>query len=224
VAERRITGDYGFSRSTYDAGRRSLVAGIARYTSFVKLSKMTLLGLLVALFAVVLLLPVLQQDRAGVRVAFSGVKESAATIDKPIMKNPRYQGVDEKNQPYSVTADEAVQQDARTIALSNVMADMRFADSSWVMMSAGRGVMDIISKNIVLQDHIGFNHNAGYEFYASKVVVDLVKGTVQSDAQVEGQSPMGYIRADGFYASRGEKRLVLQGHVKLVIQPKKVKQ
>jgi lipopolysaccharide export system protein LptC len=223
VAERRITGDYGFSRTNHDAGNRSLMSGITRYTCFVKLSKVSLLVLLGLLFAVVMLLPVLEQDRAGVRVAFSSVKESLSTIDKPIMKHPRYQGVDEKMQPYVVTADEAVQQDDRTVVLSNVMADMRFADASWVMMSAGHGEMDVVAKTVVLRDRISFNHDAGYEFYANKVRVDLVKGTAYSDEQVEGQSPMGYLRADGFEASRNDKRLLLQGHVKLVIQPQKVK-
>ena len=223
MAERRITGDYGFSRSNYDAGRKSLIAGISRYTSFVKISKMGLLALLVLLFAVVMLLPVLEQDRAGVRVAFSSVKESTATIDKPIMKNPRYQGVDEKNQAYTVTADEAVQQDARTIILSNVMADMRFADASWVMMSAGHGEMNVEAKTLLLRDRISINHDAGYEFYARKVRVDLSKGTAYSESEVEGQSPMGYVRADGFEASRNDQRLLLRGHVKLVIQPQKVK-
>lgn len=223
MAQRRITGDYGFSRKTNDAGQRSLVSGIARYTSFVRLSKATLIGLLLALFTLVILLPVLQQDRAGVRVAFSSVQQSSSTIDKPIMKHPRYQGVDAQQRSYSVTADQAVQQDARTVVLSNVMADMRLSDAAFVMMNAGKGVMDVVGKTITLQEHIGVNHSDGYELYTDAVYVDLAKGTVLGRTPIEGQSPMGYLRADGFFASRNEQRLLLAGHVKLVIQPKKVK-
>jgi lipopolysaccharide export system protein LptC len=222
--QREITGDYGFSHGVDDDRRGSLIASIARHTCFVKLFKRALLVVLLILFGVVFLLPVFQQDRAGVRVAFSGVQESTTTIAKPIMKSPRYQGVDEKKQPYTVTASEAVQEDARTILLSTVMADMRFQDASWVMISAGRATMDIIDRTLLLRDRISINHDAGYEFYASQVRVDLNKGTAKSESVIEGQSPFGYIRADGFVASRNEKKLVLQGHVKVIIQPQKAKQ
>lgn len=222
MAERRITGDYGFSHQSDAHKRMSIFKGVTRYTSFVKLSKIALLILLLVLFGAVILLPMLEQDRAGVRVAFSGVKESTTNIAHPVMKQPRYQGVDEKQQPYAVSAEEAVQQDADTVKLKNVLADMRFVDASWVMLGAGVGVMDITNKTIILSDKVSLNHNQGYELYVDKVMVDLNKGVMYSQNKVEGQSPAGFLQADGFYASRNDKSLLLKGHVKLIIQPKKV--
>lgn len=229
MSEKPITGQYGFSRSALEARRLSLVSNLKRYTCFVALSKYSLLLLLCALFATIILLPIMKKDQAGVRVAFSSVEQSTTSIDKPYMKNPKFQGVDEQLQPYVVTADMAIQQDEKTIEMQHVQADMTYKDGAWLMLNAGRGVltMDADAKkhdHLVLDGDVSIFQDQGYEVHVPKVNVFIAKGYAVSEGMVSGQSPMGSITAGRLQAWHKEKRMVLDGRVKVVFNPQAAKQ
>ena len=230
VTQKNITGNYGFSRAALEARRLMMFANIARYTCFVKFSKLSLIVLLLVLFGTIILLPILGKERAGVRVAFSNVEESTASIEKPFMKNPKFQGVDEQMQPYVVTADMAIQQDEHTVEMQKVKADMSFKDGSWMMLNAARGTLIMTDpkqakgdKTLVLDGNVSMYQDSGYELHAAKVVVDITQGSAQSEGRVEGISPIGHVEAGRLQAWRADKRMLLDKGVKLIIVPQKDK-
>ncbi len=226
VTEKHITGNYGFSLAALEARRLVMFANIARYTTCVKLMKLGLVLLLVVLFGVIIILPMMEKDQAGVRVAFSNVEQSTTPIDKPFMKNPKFQGVDEKMQPYVVTADVAIQQDEHTVEMQHVKADMSFVNGTWMMLNAKRGILvmndkDEKQKQLILDGDVGLYQDTGYELHASKVVVDISSGFAHSEGHVEGVSPIGHVEGGRLQVWREDKRMVLDGGVKLVIIPQK---
>jgi lipopolysaccharide export system protein LptC len=228
VSENRITGNYGFSRAALEARRLLMFANLTRYTCFVKFSKLSLIVLLLVLFAVIIIFPMMEKDQAGVRVAFSNVEKSDASIEKPYMKNPKFQGVDEQMQPYVVTADRAIQVDERTVEMQKVKADMSFKDGSWMMLNAARGILTMdakeqSNKTLTLDGDISLYQDSGFELHAQKVIVDIATGFAHSEGRVDGLSPIGHVEAGGLKAWKADKRLVLDGGVKMIIVPQKDK-
>lgn len=168
-----------------------------RYTRFVSLSK-SILWIFVA-GLITLLIWVASDNNAdnGARVVFSNIAKSA-TVLQNIMANPHYQGVDNKNRPYTVVADKATQLDKDNIALTNIRADIALEHGVWVALNAGAGTLNLATKKLVLTEGVDVFYDEGYEFRTDHVDVDIGPGSAYGDAEVEGQGPMGTLKAKGF--------------------------
>lgn len=173
-----------------------LLGSITKYTRFVVLSKMFLAGLSALMIFAIIILPVINADEEGLRIAFSTVGETADAL--PIMTNPSFQGVDEKNQPYLVTADSALQQDEKTIILQNVQADLLTQDQTWISVKAKKGTIQTEDKMMWLNDDVRLLHQDGYEFITDAVQIDMNARIAQGDKKVVGFGPMGELEANGF--------------------------
>lgn len=197
--------------------RLHLLEGLGRYTRFVRLSKITLLFLIIGMLGMVVALPVINKDTSGVRIALSSNQESPESV--PMMKNPRFQGMDSQNQPYTVTADSALQQDLDTVLLKKVQADVTFKDKTWISIDADQGILKLSEENLVLIGNVNVFYEEGYEMHTESVSFELAEGLAYSDTPLEGQGKMGYIKAAGFTAHDRGARLEFKGPVKLVLYP-----
>lgn len=197
-----------------DADR--LIASIGRYTRFVLFSKMFLGILSVMMIITIIVLPVINADEEGLRIAFKAVKEKTDSV--PVMTNPTFQGVDEKNQPYLITADSAIQHDDATITLDNVQADMLTEEQAWMSVRAIKGTIDTEHKTLKLTGDVKLFQDQGYEFVTESVHVDMNAHVARGVKQVEGFGPMGTIRADGFVWRHDEQLLRFTGGVVLKVK------
>lgn len=147
---------------------------------------------------------------------------SYSTVDvgkqQPAMASPKLQGVDEDQQPYTVTADKAVQQDADHVDLSNIQADISLKDGSWVNLTAARGAMNIVEKTIQLDGNVQMYHDSGVTFITDSAMVNVDNGLIRGNSQISGQGDMGTVRADSFIIWSKQKKLRFSGHVKLVLE------
>ncbi len=192
-----------------------LLSSIGRYTKFVLFSKM-FLGLMSAgLIAVIIILPVLNSDKEGLRIAFSTVKGKDDAL--PMMTNPRFQGVDDDNQPYTITADSALQHDEHTIILDNIHADVFMQDQSWISLQAPEGTLNRTEKDLQLSGGVQLFHDEGYEFVAETVHVDMNSQIATSDTVVAGQGPVGDLKAEGFTWHNTDRVIFFDGRVFLTI-------
>lgn len=196
----------------------SLLDSVSRYTKFVFFSKMTLGVLSALMILTIIVLPLINADEEGLRLAFSTVREQDNAL--PMMTNPTFQGVDEKNQPYLVTADSALQHDEHTIILSNVQGDMLSDQQSWLSVKAAHGHIDNASKTMQLTDDVRMFHQDGFEFRTSYVDLDMQARIARGDKPVFGFGPMGEIRARGFHWDHDARILRFTGGVKMKVVPK----
>src|SRR5690606_6036806 len=112
--------------------------GFARpaYSRFVGLMKWGL-PLLAALRVLpVLAWPGVLKRKEGFQLSFSGLRGLGE--EQLTMLNPRFMGVDRKDQPFVVTADSANQDpaDPRRVTLERVQADITLTDGSWLSLIA----------------------------------------------------------------------------------------
>lgn len=197
--------------------RLRLLETLTRYSRFVSVSKVLLMVMTLLLVGTVVVLPLIRGDAGGMRIVFTATEESAE--QEPVMKSPRFQGTDNKNQPFMVTATIARQRDKNTIDLETVSADMTLKDASWLLVTANKGTLALGDKELWLEGNVTLFHDAGYEMKTPRVLVDLAKSEARGDAEIEGQSEMGHVRAGSFTVFDRGRHLVFHGPVKVVIEP-----
>lgn len=194
----------------------NLVERITRYTRFVVFTKRTLVILIVLIVSAVIVIPILNQDKAGIRIAFSGIEQQSEALT-PKMLNPQFRGFDEQNQPFTVTADYAIQKENDTIELANINADITLDGGKWLSLKALQGLMYLKQKMIVVTGNVNVFYDDGYEFTTDALTVDVAKKTMTSESVVRGQGPMGAIESTGFTASRETRSILFKGPVRLTI-------
>ena len=187
-------------------------------TKRVLYTKIALVIVFVLVMAVMLLLP-LANEQSGLRIAFTGPAGTAQKPTQPVMERPKYQGVDQKDQPFTVTADRAVQKDTNTVLLSNVQADLTTADKAWISVTSNDGVLQLDKQLLTLNGRVHMFHDAGYEMTTEQVTVNTHTGDAQSVVPMDGQGPAGVFHAQGFNIYDKGQRMVFNGRVTMTLVP-----
>lgn len=141
--------------------------------------------------------------------------------DSMQLSNARYQGVDDKDQPYTVTAEKVRQEnlDANFVNLEAPKADIMMADQSWAAVTALTGEFNREAQILNLQGSVNFFHDLGYEIRTESAQLDIAKGHAVGDEHVEGQGPFGQFDAQGFEVFDRGARVLLTGKSRLLIYP-----
>lgn len=167
----------------------------------------------------------------GLLLAWPQISEHAAdlipsildsqAIDSMQVANARYQGVDDQNQPYIVTADTVRQTsvDSPEFLLDGPKADIALKDESWAALTALEGIFDRERQILILEGDVSLFHDLGYEFKTDNAIVDIAAGEASGDSPVQGQGPFGEVDAEGFRIFEKGARVMLTGKTKLVINP-----
>jgi lipopolysaccharide export system protein LptC len=162
----------------------------------------------------------------------------------------KYDGVDAKNRPFSITAEAATQPDNKPAAdpnatlppgapdpnaqqpqaaapkpdsiinLKQIIADMTMTDGAWVAVTADSGVYDRDASTVDLSGNVTLFHDTGLQFETDAAKVDLKNDTAQGDQPVEGQNPDGTLAAEGFQVLNGGRTIVFLGRSYMKIYPK----
>lgn len=185
--------------------------------------KMTLPLIALVLLGLVLAWPRLNPDPREFRLGAGNV---AAVVDADAsrMMRPRYVGLDENNQPFSVVAETATHAgSADRILLAQPKADVTLKDGSWVAVNAKEGLYDRIQQTLGLRGQVQIFHDAGYEFTTEAADIDMASGVATGNQRVEGQGPFGYLTAEGFEILDKGGRIVFTGKARLDLQPQALK-
>lgn len=205
--------------------RRSLLPSRARpkhsahYSRFVHAMKWLLPTVAAVLIAVILAWPYLRTEDLRFRISFAAL--TADQTEDPSMVNPRYLGIDNDDQAFSVTADLArkLAGGALSVELEMPKADITLNDGTWLVLTAENGVYQRTEQTLDLVGAVNLFHDSGYEFRTSKARIDLEKGRAVGDTAVYGQGPFGDLKAQGFDLLDKGKVIVFTGKSKLVIYP-----
>ncbi len=196
----------------WEPRRATTLTAARRRTAFIRMLRFALIGLtglIVALVAVQILMRSL------------GVEEQApVTVGEDArMINPRFTGRDENGTPYVVTADAAIRRrgsDARVTELEapQLDYDLITAGEEAEGVLARTGLFDADARTLDLNADVRFRTRSGYEFLAEHARIFLSEERVVGDSPVEGDGPLGTIRADGYEILDGGERVVFTGNVR----------
>jgi lipopolysaccharide export system protein LptC len=192
----------------------------AFYSRFVTLLKVVLPAVAVALAALVLFWP--QLNPLDNRFRLKPVQVSIDDLENLRMVSPRFVGIDAKNQPFSITAEQATQEagGSDVTALTSPKGDITISNGSWIALTADAGDYHKETRILDLRDNVNVFHDAGYEIKTTRAKADLAIGDVYGTDPVEGQGPDSQMRGQGFRIYDKGARISLTGKSRLLIFPR----
>lgn len=196
------------------------LSGRNRYSIVVGFLKVMLPALAVALILLVVVWPELSRDGRDFRVRVSDI--TLEQTDSLTMLNARFEGVDDKDQPFTLTADEAT----RTTANENLIhlelpkGDITLDDGTWMAVTARKGRYRRDTKMLHLNGEVTLYHDRGFELRTQAAQVDLEAGVAHGSQAVEGQGPFGDLEAEGFQVLDSGARVLFTGKSRAVLYPK----
>lgn len=145
----------------------------------------------------------------------------ASEVDELTMIRPRFDGLDKKGQPYTLTAERANQldEDGDLVFLVLPAADVTLTDGRWVAVAAQGGRYFRHSERLELEGQVNLFHDDGYELRTSAAEVDFATGEINSDVAVAGQGPRGEMQAQGLEVSDDGRVINLKGRSKVLLLP-----
>jgi lipopolysaccharide export system protein LptC len=192
----------------------------ARHARLVGLLKVGLPLAAVAIVVVLVTWPyVTDRVASSFRLTFADVDETAdGTVT---MTNARYLGTDQRGQPFTITADTASQDpdEPDRVTLTRLAGDIALNDGSWISLSSDQGVYSQEARVLELSGAVSLYADSGYELRTERARLDLAVEVADGDAPVEGQGPLGHLRASGFRVTEGGRRLLFLGPVRLTLYP-----
>lgn len=193
---------------------------IPTYLRITSMGKFIVGFLVVFLVAAVIVLPFLNPEDEGVRIALLQDGDmKTALAEKPVMQNPRFESVDGANQPYTVRAKEAVQQDESLVVLNSINADVTLNSGLWLALSAQQGELDLTGQKLKLVEKVHLIASNGYELRSPNAYVDMKASKASGSKGIAGQGPMGNIEAQEFLIEGDSQRVLFEKDVKLIIYP-----
>ncbi len=146
-------------------------------------------------------------------------KEEKTTPGQIELVEARYEGVDDENHPYTVTADKAVRamHAPDTVLFENPMADITLQDQTWVAVKAKSGSFDRTLERVTMNDEVSVFHDSGYEMRLQNLDIDLKQKTAHTPRSVLAQGPMGTITAHSMTVKNQGNLIVFGGPATLTI-------
>lgn len=188
----------------------------AGYSKFIKVARLAL-----ALCALVLITLVFtwEYDNSAAPQPEKSTSKTQPKVTKNEFLKPRFESVDRKNQPYTVTAAQAKQdeKDSDLIHLQNPTADMMLSSGHWVAAKADTGTYQQVTQKVYLKGHVSFFHDQGYELRSDDMSIDLSAQNASTHTAVNAQGPQGTLKATGLDAHGEEEIIRFTGPAKLTL-------
>ncbi|HSV29471.1 MAG TPA: LPS export ABC transporter periplasmic protein LptC, partial [Candidatus Omnitrophota bacterium] len=188
------------------------------YSRFVGAMKIILPSLAVVLLGLVVAWPRLVSDDDRFHIGFA--KISPDQVQTLSMVNARYFGVDERNNPFTVTADAATEEDPKAgiIVLQTPKADFTTKSGANVYLQAEQGFYHQKQQLLELVGDVSLFHDQGYELHTEEAEIDLAKGNAVGTKPVDGHGPQGKLVGQGFKISDNGKQVLVTGRSSLILK------
>lgn len=191
------------------------------YSRFVGLMKLALPATAVAILGIIMAWPRLAPRDEEFQVAFANF--NAKAIDTQSMVNPRYYGTDDKNLPYTVTADIGTQIDeqAQMVQLERPVADLSRPDGGGIVGNSDLGIFQQKDNTLELYGHVDLYQDKGYEVHSSSAHIDVQPGNASGEEVTHGKGPTGVVDGEGFRLFDRGDRIIFTGKAKAVLNVSK---
>ena len=195
------------------------VANAVGYTRFVRIMRMALplaaVGVITILF-----IRTGVEDKLIVPMESDTPEVQMQNIAKNELLNPKFESMDEKNQPYKITADRAVQGEKNKdlIMLDRPIGVMTMKDGIQVTVHSDTGAYRQDTERFFLQGGVFMEHADGYTLSSEEAHIDLKQNFAWSDKDVQGQGPDLLISAKGVRADGNTGEIIFAGPATLVLE------
>lgn len=198
------------SPATRSPHRRSRIVGLL---------KLVLPSLSALLLGLVVVWPQIAKEKERFKLDI-GQGPSYGNIEKMEMLNARFYGTDNKNQPFSLTADTAFETEPGSlmIELASPKADIQLSNGSWAAAQAKTGTYKQKEEKLSLTGGIQIFHDDGYSLRTEAADLDFKTGKATGPHPVEAHGPLGAIQATGFKAIERGDRLIFTGPATLTLR------
>ena len=189
------------------------------YSHFVRFMKIALPSLAAIIFAAIIIIPQFNSPKNDFDVTDGIDLDSGVSFE---VRNARFYGTDEKNQPFALTMESAsdIDKNSQMIELKNPKADISFNDQRWLAVKAQTGYYDQQAQNIHLTGSVSLYYDQGYNLESSDIRIDVKKSIAESKNAIIAIGPIGKIKADGFSFEKN-KNYHFTGKVKLFLTSSK---
>jgi lipopolysaccharide export system protein LptC len=191
---------------------------VAGYSRFVSMVKIGLILVALLLSALLIALPFFSSAHKNYKLTFSHI-ETSEDEAAPTMVNPRFQGIDNKDQPYSVTAARAIQESEEILLLEKIAADVSFENEEWISLLASEGTFFTTGQILDILGDVTLFSSEGYDIRTESAQVDFERGEMFGSTKITGNGPLGSLEADSFAVESESKNIVFNGNVKVVFYP-----
>lgn len=191
----RQTGGYLVSGVSVRNRALPTEGGIARRRFLITLTKWLLpLGAMI-LLAMIALWPEIDALTSKAKLAMSHV---SADVQGGKLVEARYNGVDDKGRPYTITAATAWQMTPSIIGLTLPKGDITLENGTWLMLTAKEGtfVQDLNQLDLVKQ--VTLYRDDGTTMHTESASIDLKAGGAAGAEPVHVEGPFGILDAEGF--------------------------
>lgn len=177
-----------------DGPTRRVPASIARRRVSVGLAKRLLPVVALALLSLVALWPEFNKDEHR-RFAYhvGGIEPQSGQLT-----DLRYNGVDDHNRPYTVTASAAHQVSPERIDLADPKGDIGLESGAWLMVQSRSGVYAQHNGQLDLSGDVVLYRDDGLTLLTDSATLDLKAGAASSAERVHAEGPFGTLDAQGF--------------------------
>jgi lipopolysaccharide export system protein LptC len=198
--------------------RRAPTAGqMARRRFLVAWTKRLLPVLALALLAAVVFWPEIEGNEDRSRVSFRRTVQPRAEALRVV--NPRYQGVDELNRPFTITARVGQQEGAAEILnLEEPRGDIVMTDGAWIYVQSRTGRYDKPAGRLDLAGDVTIYHDNGTMMLTEQAAVEIEEGAASGDAPVAAQGPFGTLTSEGFRLTERGAVVVFTGRAHAVLE------
>ncbi|MGD9637873.1 MAG: LPS export ABC transporter periplasmic protein LptC [Alphaproteobacteria bacterium] len=185
------------------------------YTRFVKILKLLLPAIASVLIGLILIWPQILAEKDKFKINI-GIPEFSR-IESMRMVNAKFFATDNKNQPYSLSADLAMETEpgSMIIELTKPKADIMMSDNTWVAAEASNGVFKQKDEILELNDGVSIFHDGGYNFEIGKMKIDLKKGEAVSNEKILFAAPFGEVAGEGLSISEKGNKIKITGKTKV---------
>ena len=192
-------------------------SGRNSYSIFVVLLKVLLPALATSLILLIIVWPQIRPNKDVFKIDVSRISLDQA--ESLSMLNPRFDGLDENNRPFSVTADLAMQENGQAdiVDLELPKADMTLVDGTWLAIQAKSGRYFRAAERVELMGDVILFHDQGFEVRTEFAQVDLKSGIAEGDQPVEGQGPTGTLVSEGFRIQDNGERVFFTGKSRMMV-------
>jgi lipopolysaccharide export system protein LptC len=190
---------------------------LARRRFLVAWTKRLLPALALGLLAAVVFWPEIEGNEERSRVSFRRTVQPRA--EAPRVVNPRYQGVDELNRPFTITARAGQQEGAAEILnLEEPRGDMTMSDGAWIYVQSRTGRYDKPVGRLDLAGEVTIYHDNGTRLLTEAATVEMEAGTASGDTPVAVQGGFGTLTAEGFRVRERGAVVIFTGNAHAVLE------
>jgi len=181
----------------------------------VRWTKIALPSAVGVLIAILMLAPL---EKKGDVSFILDKKKVQSAPERMRVEAARYTGTDNKGQLFEINANRAIQRSSDTplVDINGMFARLNQTQGP-VLIAANKGRYNIDTQRVAIDGAVKVAGADGFKLNTSNVTVDLKERQLASQGPAQGAMRLGQFRANQIRADLGERKVIMDGGVRLKI-------